>query len=455
MTQDAGRVRQEAWGHPGPASLVTLHAGEPELGALLARLEALAQVPTFAAQRQIALTRALRPYLEYGDAAPLEPTPEEIGLALLYLYADFFPEDGQLSLIEQLRDLVEVHVSSKERAWLDPLRHSYMDLLEVVEASREDGAGTLTLRSLGDGRTAGAAAGALIHPVRPGQVLLTRLLRKSQRVVLPGPAVVLASGRARAIKEGADEWRRALETETGAFALGEWREFAKRFGYVLLWQVAQVRLKLLAEASARIRYRTGAGEPVLYAMALYEHADPEGVTRELSAQAGWTTGPEGSWVLPSRQTGTAAPEPVGRLTVTPTQLWVEADGPERLDALKHALAATFGYRLRFRGEAAAPPAHPLPEVDLATDEGPALAVTVPAEEARRLIAAFLETCYLQWADQPSLALDGLTPRHAAADECLRPRVAALIDRMERDDLGRRRTGQPGYDYGRLRAHVGL
>ena len=38
---------------------------------------------------------------------------------------------------------------------------------------------------------------------------------------------------------------------------------------------------------------------------------------------------------------------------------------------------------------------------------------------------------------------------------LRTQVSALIDQAERDDIARRRTGRPGYDYTRLRAHVGL
>jgi hypothetical protein len=31
----------------------------------------------------------------------------------------------------------------------------------------------------------------------------------------------------------------------------------------------------------------------------------------------------------------------------------------------------------------------------------------------------------------------------------------LIEGLEREDLAARRTGQTGYDYSRLRAHVGL
>lgn len=427
---------------------------EPALASLLARLEALAEAPGFAVQRQVALSRALRLYLDPAGAIPLGPTDGEVAQAQLYLYADYFPEDGQLSLIEQLRDLIEVHIPAEERAWLDPLRHSYLDLLEVVEAG--DG-GTLLLRSLGDGRTDRVAAGGPAGRAVPGQVLLARAVRGPERTVLPGGAVVLSASWARTVKRGADDWRRELESDLGDFALGEWQEFAKRFGYILLWQLAQARLEALRRAFGRIRYRTERGEPFLYARALYEHDDPDGLAAGMALLEGWK--PE-----PARGGGPAAPAWIrtdgtsavtGRVTLTPTQAWVECDGRERLDAVKHQLAGAFGYRLHFRGEAVEPPVPPPITLDLSTDEEPFLDATVSVEESRRLAASFLEACYLDWADRPSPALKGQTPRHAALDPRTRRQAAELIDRMERDDPSLRWCGAPAYDYGRLRAHLGL
>lgn len=429
---------------------------EPALAALLARLETLAEAPGFAVQRQVALSRALRLYLDSARPIPLGPTEEEVAQAQLYLYADYFPEDGQLSLIEQLRDLIEVHVPAEERAWLDPLRHSYLDLLDVVETG--NGGGTFLLRSLGDGRTDRAAAGAAAGRARPGQVLLGRPVRGSTRTILVGGAVVLSAARARTIKRGADEWRRELESDLGDFALGEWQEFAKRYGYILLWQLAQARVEALRRAIGRIRYRTERGEPFLYARALYEHDDPGGLAAGMARWEGWklesSAGGDpttATWVL----TEGAAPVVAGRVTLTPTQVWVECDGRERLDAVKHQLAGAFGYRLHFRGETVEPPAPPPIPLDLSTDEEPPLLATVSAEESRRLAAAFLEACYLDWADRPSPALKGQTPRHAALDPKTRPRAAELLVRMERDDPSPRWCGAPAYDYGRLRAHLGL
>jgi hypothetical protein len=91
----------------------------PSLDALLARLESLSLEPALAAQRQIALRSALRPYLEDGGGVLLFPLPQETELANLLLFADFFPQDGQLRLIEQLRDVIMEHIPKKsESGWI-------------------------------------------------------------------------------------------------------------------------------------------------------------------------------------------------------------------------------------------------------------------------------------------------------------------------------------------------
>ena len=76
------------------------------LDAILARLDRLSLRPEFCVQREGALARVLKPYIE-GDAGRLvAPLEQEIELASLYLFCDYYPEDGQLTLIEQLRDVI-------------------------------------------------------------------------------------------------------------------------------------------------------------------------------------------------------------------------------------------------------------------------------------------------------------------------------------------------------------
>lgn len=144
---------------------------------------------------------------------------------------------------------------------------------------------------------------------------------------------------------------------------------------------------------------------------------------------------------------------MARLTLTSTQLIVECDSPDRLNAVKHRLAAAFGFSLHFRGEALTPPVRQV-TLDQLTSGQP-LTVVVTPEEDRALLKAFLEQAYFEWSDQPHQALRGQTPRHAAASEPASDRVEILIAEMERNDLGLARTGKQAFDYNRLRAHVGL
>lgn len=433
---------------------------DPSLASLLGRLGALAQEPDFQVQRAAALGQALRPYAEYGRRLPIAPLAEELTLAELYLYADYFPTDGQLSLIEQVRDMIEVHVPQDERSWLDSLRHSYMDLLEIRSIERPSG--TLALRSLGDRKAFIVAAGPFGATLKPGQVLLSRLIRLPGRFVLPGVALALSAPVGRAIYDAADERRRAMEAESGAFALGDWQEFAKRYGYLLLWLVAQARLGTWFCADEALRYRTAAGRPLLYALALYEHQADRHLAPELAQlrefqpdpEAGPWDGRTAAWIQqePDEQ---GAQTLVARLTLTRTQLIVEADSPARLDRLKHVLASTFGFSLHCRGESTEAPAHELPDVDLLADSLPSRSLAVPIEEEQRLLENFLGSIYLEWAERPSPALEGHTPRQAVTVPAQQALVASLIDQLEREDLALRRTGKPGYEYNRLRRHLGL
>jgi hypothetical protein len=110
-----------------------------ELDALLTRLDRLSMTAGFTAQRRIAFGRALQVYVELGTGAPLSPLPEEVELADLLLYADFYPEDGQLTLIEQLRDVITEHIPEEERIWSNSCRRNLERRVETCVRSETVG----------------------------------------------------------------------------------------------------------------------------------------------------------------------------------------------------------------------------------------------------------------------------------------------------------------------------
>ncbi|MBI4002072.1 MAG: hypothetical protein HY348_09845 [Nitrospira defluvii] len=437
-----------------------------DLDSVLTRLDRLSMAPGFALQRRIAFARALQVYVELGIQAPLSPLPEEVELADLLLYADFYPEDGQLTLIEQLRDVITEHIPEEERVWLDPLKHSYMDLVELLP--QETGAARRCARSIGNGRVYEIPAESLGQDEQAGEVLFTRLVREpgdpeSTLAVVAGPVLVLSAQDARALYETTAQERREMEAGGGSFELGDWPEFAKRFGHLLLRNFARMRLAALLEAVKEIRYRTTDGEPYFYVMALYDHQEFSHLAGSMGGLEGWEEAPvqpEGAVrsknvrrFVQRLKKGASAGVLAGRVTVTATQLFLECDSRERLDAIKHSLAATFGFSLRFRGEAMQPPTRQVTQEELSADEP--LTLLVIDEEDRTLVSAFLETVYLEWADREAPTLGSETPRHMMTTPAGRTQVAALIDEMERTDLGLLRTGVAAFDYNKLRAHVGL
>ena len=443
----------------------------PSLEALLVRLESLSLEPGFTAQSQIALRLALQPYFEGGVGALMSPLQQETTLANLVLYADFYPQDGQLTLIEQLRDVITEHIPQEEREWLDPLKHSALDLVEFLSVDEQDQ--RLVFRSIGNARVYRVPDGAFREGVQPGQVLLTRLIREPgdvewERAVIAGAAIRLSSEDGQGLLNAARDYQRQVEISAGSFELGDWPEFVKRYGHVLLWTFARMRVAALVDAVQSIRYVTEGGQPYLpylYALALYDHheygymgellAGLEGFEREAVDSSG--SGASGSKApqhfVQRGAYGLLESAVVARLILTATQLWMECDSRERLDTIKHKLAATFGFSLHFRGETYTPPPRRLKESELAVEEP--LTLVISREEDRAFLSGFLETLYLEWAERACPALDNHMPRHAATSEAGRKQVAALIADMERQDPGIRRAGQASFDYNKLRAHVGL
>lgn len=448
------------------------------LFSLLSRLEDLSREPDFTGQREHALAFFLQPYALRGEQFPIQPLAEEWELAKLALYADFLPLDGQPSLIEQARDQILHHLPEEERVWLDPLRHSYMDILELTSIG-SPGPDHVCLRSLGDGVEYVVPNPSHNSQYQPGWILLTRLIRRQEYTVFPGIAVVMSHAQGLAVFEIIKDIQRKMEVTAGAFELGEWPAFAKEYGHMLMWALADHRLQTLVEGETKLNYVSGSGDTFLYALALYEHNEfhhftdtfhrlegftfqtPEGTGGSASSKTDVTPPPNTAeerqvWIQYEQESPSTHQGPiVAKLTLTPTQLLVECDSPDRLNDVKHELAAHLGFALHFKGETTERPAHFPKEIDLLAEAVPTNTVEVSKEEEYRLLSHFLEAVYLDWAEKPSPALNGQTPRHFVTSTGNRERVATLIDERERGDPALLRTGKPGFDYNMLREHVGL
>jgi len=444
------------------------------LSTVLGRLDRLSQDLHFQSERENALSRFLQPFLESGHPFPLQPLPAEMELAKLCLYCDYFPTGGQLSLIEQLRDHITEHVPEEERVWLDPLRHSFMDILEILAIGTSGSPYNVRLQSLGDKREYVVTNESLARHSQPGQILITRLIRRPEYTVFPGIAIALSTQRGLLLFESLRDLQREMEAFSGAFALGEWQEFVKGYGHIIIWTLANLRFKWLIELEEQVRFVNTDGQPFLHCIAIYGHHALNTFVSTLDGDSEWARTDHSSAIFSPSDQRTGSPAStvsvwtkrtnnpsryedgiIGRLTLTKTQLIAEADSLEHHNELKHWLAGTFGFILHFKGEATAPPAHRLPTFDLMSNDYPNITETVTKEEEHRILSSLVESAYLDWAEHPCPALQDRTPRHRALTPQGAKEVAALIQDLEDHDLARLRTGKLGFDYDMLRAHVGL
>ena len=75
------------------------------------------------------------------------------------------------------------------------------------------------------------------------------------------------------------------------------------------------------------------------------------------------------------------------------------------------------------------------------------APAVPPEVEAQVLGKVLHRHFTEWLDQPVPALNGRTPRAAARDPRLRPRLIQLLREMENHQDHARREGRAWYDIG--------
>ena len=72
-----------------------------------------------------------------------------------------------------------------------------------------------------------------------------------------------------------------------------------------------------------------------------------------------------------------------------------------------------------------------------------------------MVGQYYEEHYRKWLDEPLPALDGRTPREAAALKSARPKLISLLKAMENMAERQRREGRPAYDFSRMWEALGL
>jgi hypothetical protein len=144
-------------------------------------------------------------------------------------------------------------------------------------------------------------------------------------------------------------------------------------------------------------------------------------------------------------TGAAGIPGLATLELSRSELKVETLSAERLAWVKARLADMAGDLLSLRADVIEDPSRMIEAARSAQTEAPPH--EIPPEIETRLTGQMLQRHFTAWLDEKIPALNGRTPRAAARDPKLRPKVIQLLREIENHQDRARQQGRPWYDIG--------
>jgi len=188
------------------------------------------------------------------------------------------------------------------------------------------------------------------------------------------------------------------------------------------------------------------GDDISITRVRFEVADPDGleaaldgaqdVAREEEGKAAWLwsgKGPRGEPIVP------------GRIACSGQSLQLECNSAPRGERGRAMIEALAGERARHLSTSHESVAMAVRD-GLRSDEPAAEAASGLSREAQEALTLdALARHYRTWLDEPVPALSDRTPREAARDEALRPKLIGLIGQLEGHYQTALRRGDPAYD----------
>jgi hypothetical protein len=197
---------------------------------------------------------------------------------------------------------------------------------------------------------------------------------------------------------------------------------------------------------------TPEGDPMEFGTVVYDVRDETALHARLSAHAALEAGEDGSyhWFEPSDD---GMRRTLGDIEIQGTRLILNVSSRARAARGRKLLAEAAGKALRYRSAryedvAEALKTHRGHDREEEAEE-------VHPKDAADFVLEFKDRHYRTWADVPLPALGRRTPRDAARDTALRPRLVDLLKQMENMEARGARRGQPAYDFSWLWAELGL
>jgi hypothetical protein len=212
--------------------------------------------------------------------------------------------------------------------------------------------------------------------------------------------------------------------------------------FYLLW-LQHVALRPLP------RMVTAEGDDIVLARVVFDIKDREVVAATLAIRHDLERQRDGSYLW--LEVAAEQRKGLGRVALERHRLVFEATSRPRAERGRAMIETLCGGAVTYRATS-------YEDVGQAMKRRPARAAEaseVPPEVQAEIIGQFYEDHYRKWLDEPIPALDGRTPREAAALESAHPQLISLLKGMENMAERDRRAGRPAYDFGWMWGVLGL
>lgn len=209
--------------------------------------------------------------------------------------------------------------------------------------------------------------------------------------------------------------------------------------FYLLW-LEHMRLRPMPQVV------TVEGDPMVLARVVFDVRDQAALATALAGRADLERQDDGSYVWREDGGSEDFHRGLGTLVLQGERLVFEATSRPRAErgrAMIEALAGAAGsYRATSYEDVEQAMAR-----QRSRPPRPAREPEIPPEVEAQVVGQFCEQHYRGSLDEPLPALDGRTPREAAALKSARPRLISLLKGMESLAERQRRGGMPAYDLG--------
>ncbi|MCU0253043.1 MAG: SEC-C domain-containing protein [Acidobacteria bacterium] len=332
-------------------------------------------------------------------------------------------------------------LNAPARALIDSLDRSQLRLYEVRAVRPGEG---LTLHDLVDGRTVEVQERLGSRTIQPWDLLAARIFESDGVTQMAGGILPFHACEKPALLEALlAELARVQDKSPDLPEADRWTLAAPVFHR---YRAAMRKRPLPALVNQQ-------GDPIVFSTARFDVRDAEEARRRLEGARGFVAVGRGEfdW-LATRPAGLI----LGRVVLTAKQLRLETNSRERLTRGRALLQKLLGELIWHRGDSfksieqelarRGPPEHSQPP----HGAPPA----IPEELERQLTAQILDRHYRTWPDERIPALDGRTPRQAAKDPALRPRLVDLLRSFENEEAHGKPPGAR-YDFSWMWRELGL